>query len=64
MLEFVSTRTKVLTGVALFAVAGAVVSGVVDYKQDAAPAPADGVAETVTPVLDAATESTADIVGN
>jgi len=64
MLEFVSTRTKVLVGIAAAAAAGAVVSGVADYKKDSASCHCECcAADAQTPVLDAATESTADIVG-
>ncbi|MCM1214127.1 MAG: hypothetical protein NC548_06355 [Lachnospiraceae bacterium] len=65
MFEFMSTRTKILGGITLLAAAGAVISGVCDYRKENA-APCCGCCDgenAVQPVLDAATETTEQIVG-
>ena len=70
MLEFVSTRTKTLAGVAIAATAGAIASGIVDHKQANA---GDGscqcgckvpeaLAEAAETVIDGAETTAEDIV--
>lgn len=71
MLEFVSTRTKVLAGVAVIAAAGAVASGIVDHKKlnsgdgscGAAGAAAEAALNAAETVIDGAETTTQEIVG-